>query len=263
MEQPPFLSIVIPAYNEEQRLPNSLARLEAFAARQAFTIEIVFSDDGSTDGTRALLQSFAAGHSPATRSGGAAVTVRVLGDSVNRGKGSAVRLGMLAASGEHVLFSDADLSTPLEETALLLEAVRQGADVAIGSRGLRSSRLLVREPWYRELLGRSGNLVIQLVAVPGIKDTQCGFKLFTRRAAQAVFSQSVMDGISFDVEILYLARRMGLRIAEVPISWSYDRQTRIKLLRDSYRMLRDLVLLRARHHGLRPLPQPAPEESRG
>lgn len=232
----PFLSIVIPAYNEEKRLPRSLEAIWAFLQRQPYTSEIVISDDGSRDATVKIARQFGEGK-----------PLLVLSDGENRGKGWAVRRGMLAARGQNVLFTDADLATPIEEVGKLLAARDEGYDVAIASRGLRESVLEVREPWYRELLGRAGNLLIQAVAVPGIWDTQCGFKLFSREACRDVFSRSVLDSICLDVELLYLARRMGYRIKEVPVRWRHDPDSRMRLLRESYRMLRDLARLRLIH----------------
>lgn len=245
----PFLSIVIPAYNEEKRLPRSLDAIWTFLQCQPYTSEIVISDDGSRDATVKIAQQFGEGK-----------PLRVLSDGENRGKGWAVRRGMLAAKGQNVLFTDADLATPIEEVNKLLAAREQGYDVAIASRGLRESVLEVREPWYRELLGRAGNLLIQAVAVPGIWDTQCGFKLFSREACRDIFSRSVIDSICLDVELLYLARRMGYRIKEVPVRWRHDRDSRMRLLRESYRMLRDLARLRLLH---RHVPRRAPVRGAG
>ncbi|MGQ9524805.1 MAG: dolichyl-phosphate beta-glucosyltransferase [Armatimonadota bacterium] len=236
VNQDPFLSVVIPAYNEERRLPRSLEAIWAFVKCQPYTWEIVISDDGSRDATVKIARQFGEGK-----------PVRILSDGENRGKGWAVRRGMLSARGHNVLFTDADLATPIEEVGKLLAAREEGYDVAIASRGLRDSVLEVREPWYRELLGRAGNILIQAVAVPGIWDTQCGFKLFSREACRDVFSRSVIDSICLDVELLFLARRMGYRIKEVPVRWRHDPDSRMRLVRESYRMLRDLARLRFVH----------------
>lgn len=233
----PFLSIVIPAYNEEKRLAGTLKQIWAFLREQEFAAEVVVVDDGSRDRTAQIARDF-----------GTDKPIRVLGDGANHGKGWAVRTGMLQAAGEHVLFSDADLSTPMEEVLAFFPSVQEGYDVVIGSRGLPGSVLEVREPWHRELLGRAGNLVIQPAAgLWGIRDTQCGFKMFRRQACQDVFSRTLMDGISFDVEILYLARRMGYRIKESPVRWAFVPGSKIRLWRDSCRMLRDLGRLRFVH----------------
>lgn len=164
----------------------------------------------------------------------------------NRGKGYAVRKGILEVSGEIVLFCDADLATPQEETAKLLAHIERGAKVAIGSRPLQESRLEKRQPLYRELLGRGFNMAVQMLAVKGIKDTQCGFKMFTQDAAREIFSRCTLDGFSFDFEALMIARDLGYEIAEVPIRWSHVEGSKVVLLRDGPRMLRDLVKLRMR-----------------
>lgn len=251
-QEKPFLSIVIPAYNEEARLPNSLKRLESYLVPQSYTWEIIVVDDGSQDRTPQIVRDFAEKVASNLASG----VIRLLQPG-HQGKGGAVRRGMLSARGDLVLFTDADLSTPIEEVEKMIPFIEEGYEVVIASRGLRESRLIVREPWYRELLGRAGNLLIQAIAVPGIRDTQCGFKLFTHRSAQEVFSRSVMEGISFDVEVLFLARRLGFRIKEVPVTWIYDRRTRIRLVRDSYRMLRDLVRIRWIHREVRRVVEPS------
>ena len=224
----PFLSVVIPAYNEEERLPPTLARIGEYLAEQSYESEIVVVDNASSDRT-----------SDVARPSGATVLAEP-----RRGKGAAVRTGMLAARGEYILFSDADLSTPIEEVERLLEALRRGHDIAIASRGLAESKLPVRQPWYRELVGRVGNVVVRLAAVHGIADTQCGFKLFPREVAHRLFGAQLMTGIAFDMEILFLAQRLGLRIAEVPVTWVDSPDTRISRVRDSLDALKDLARIR-------------------
>ncbi len=227
-EQRPFLSVVIPAYNEETRLGPTLARIKEYLSAQSYHSEILVVDNASSDRT-----------SEAAREAGAKVIAEP-----QRGKGAAVRRGMLAAQGEYVLFSDADLSTPIEEVEKLMQALNKGYDVAIASRGLPASRLPVRQPWYRELVGRIGNVLVRLVAVRGIRDTQCGFKLFPRELAQKLFGAQRMTGIAFDMEILFLAQRLGLRIAELPVTWVDSPETRISRVRDSLDALKDLVRIR-------------------
>jgi dolichyl-phosphate beta-glucosyltransferase len=226
--------VVVPAYNEEARLPRTLNRLHEYYEAQGYPYDVTIVSDGSADGTRALVEAFASEHPQ----------FRLIEYHPNRGKGYAVRTGVLAAAGDLVLFCDADLATPQEETEKLLAHVHQGADVAIGSRPLRESKLEIRQPLYRELLGRGFNLAVQMLAVPGIDDTQCGFKLFTRKSAQDVFGRCKLDGFSFDIEALIIARDLGYRIAEVPIRWSHQEGSKVNLLRDGSRMLRDLVKLR-------------------
>lgn len=232
-ESAPFLSVVIPAYDEEARLPSTLERVQAYLGAQDYSWELLVVDDGSGDGT-----AEAAGRSFGTPG------CRLLENPRNRGKGASVRRGMLAARGDYRLFSDADLSTPIEELSRLLRAVEAGHDVAIGSRALRDSRVEVHQPFYRETMGKIFNLIVRVVALSGIRDTQCGFKLFSRAAARHVFERQGLDGWCFDVEVLALARQGGFSIAEVPVRWRNSPATRVMVLRDSLRMFRDLFLIR-------------------
>lgn len=224
----PFLSVVIPAYNEEGRLGPSLVRIKEYLAGQSYQSEVLVVDNASTDRT-----------SDVARSAG----VEVL-EEPKRGKGAAVRTGMLAARGDYVLFSDADLSTPIEEVEGLVAALEAGHDIAIASRALPDSQLLVRQPWYRELVGRLGNLLVRLVAVHGIADTQCGFKLFPRHVAQRLFAAQRMGGIAFDMEVLFLAQRLGMKIAEIAVTWVDSPDTRFSRVRDSLDALKDLARIR-------------------
>ena len=232
----PRLSVVIPAYNEASRIERTLQRVVEYLDARGEPYEILVVSDGSDDDTEAIVQRFAA----------RAPQARLLAYQPNRGKGYAVRYGMLRARGERILFSDADLATPIEELEKLLPAIEAGADIAIGNRPLRDSKLEVRQPLYREMLGRLFNKAVQLLAVRGIQDTQCGFKLFTRRAAHEVFSRCRLDGFSFDFEALVIARDLGLKVAEVPIRWRHQEGSKVVLLRDGPRMLRDLLWLRLR-----------------
>lgn len=238
----PFLSIVIPAYNEARRLPKTLERIRAYLRDavkrwgvEGGLVEIIVVDDGSTDGTREMAKTFA----------DCLPNLRVLHHSPNRGKGYAVKRGMLAAQGRFRLFSDADLSTPIEELDKLLPFLLSGeAEIAIASRGLPQSQLLVRQPWHREMLGRLFNLVVQVVATPGIWDTQCGFKLFYGEVAERLFFLQTLNGFAFDVEVLYLARKFGYRVVEIPVRWLNDPNTKVQTLRHGLQMLRDLLLIR-------------------
>ena len=230
----PHLSVVVPAYNEEERLPRTLARLHEYYSAQDYPFDVLVVSDGSKDGTANLVREFAKTHPHFS----------VLEYQPNRGKGYAVRHGMLQAKGDLVLFCDADLATPQEETEKLLAHINDGAHIAIGSRPLHDSKLERRQPLYRELLGRLFNRVVQILAVRGIDDTQCGFKLFTQAASQEVFSRCKLDGFSFDFESLMVARDLGYRTDEVPIRWSHQEGSKVVLLRDGPRMLRDLVKLR-------------------
>jgi dolichyl-phosphate beta-glucosyltransferase len=224
----PQLSVVIPAFNEAERLPPTLERVLAYLRARGGSFEVIVVDDGSRDET--VARARAAG-------------VTVLANEVNRGKGYSVRRGMLAARGARRLMTDADLSTPIEDLGRLMAALDGGVDVAIGSRALPDSNVEVHQPWYRENMGRVFNGLVRVLAVPGLKDTQCGFKLFTAEAAQAAFSRALLDGFSFDVEALYLARRHGFRIAEVPVTWRNDAASRVGLW-SGFRAFPDLLRIR-------------------
>ena len=210
----PFLSVVIPAFNEAERLPRTLDRVGAFLRAFGRGHEIVVVDDGSKDET-------------AERARAAGATV--LRNDRNRGKGHAVRRGMLEARGQRRLMTDADLSTPIEELPRFLDTMAEGYDVVIGSRALPGANIEVHQPWFRENMGRLYNVFVRAVAVPGLRDTQCGFKLWSADAARAAFADARLDGFSFDVEALYLARKRGYRIAEVPVTWRNDAATRVSL----------------------------------
>ena len=232
------LSLIVPAYNEAERLGATLAELGRFAAASPRPVELVLVDDGSSDRTFELLTSF-------SRSQGTERAV-VLRHDPNRGKGFAVRRGMLAARGDYLLFSDADLSTPLSEAETLLAAAEAGAEVVIGSRALPGSRIVRSQPLVRTLGGKALNLCIQALAVPGIHDSQCGFKLFSRRAARNIFARATIDRFSFDVEVLYLARKLGYRVEEVPILWADVAGSKVHPLRDGTRLLVELCAIRLR-----------------
>lgn len=232
MSAQPYLSIVVPAYNEAGRIRASLERMDAYLSDRPYTSDILVVDDGSTDATAEIVESLQCQR------------VRLLRYDANRGKGHAVRYGMLRAKGEYVLFSDADLATPIEEVEHLFAALSAGADIAIGSRDVAGSRLERRQSPIRELGGKLFNRLVQALAVPGIQDTQCGFKLFTQEAAHTVFGICRIDNFSFDVEALYVARRLGFRIAEVPVRWRHQEGSKVRLWRDGPRMLRTLIQIR-------------------
>ncbi|MCS7309837.1 MAG: glycosyltransferase family 2 protein [Armatimonadota bacterium] len=237
----PSLSVVVPAYNEEGRLADTLPAMYSYLKEHYFPFELLVVDDGSTDHTPAIVQQFAQQHPE----------VRLISYQPNRGKGHAVRTGVLQAQGEWVLFSDADLATPIEELTRLAEKLREGYDIAIASRAAMGAQLVVRQPWYRELAGRSFNLMVQLLAVPGIHDTQCGFKLFRQQAAREIFSRCEENGFSFDIEVLHVAQRLGYRIAEVPVRWMHREGSKVRLLRDAVRMFLALLRITRRHQALR------------
>jgi len=229
-----YLSVVIPAYNEESRLDKTLRAMHTYLQRQPYTAEIIVVDDGSQDRTVSIARAYD-GWSP---------PVCVLHNGRNRGKGFSVQQGFLHARGDYLLFSDADLSTPIEEVEKLLAALREPCDIAIGSRALLGSRVEVHQPWYRENLGRLFNIFVRVLAVPGIRDTQCGFKCFRREAALAICQRMAVERFGFDVEMLYLARRLGYRVREVPVVWRNSPQTRVRMGRDSVSMLGDLLRIR-------------------
>ncbi len=231
----PSLSVVIPAYNEEERLPGTLEKVASYLSSRGREFEILVVDDGSTDGTAEVALSFSS-----------RVPLRVLRNERNRGKGYSVRRGMLEARGELRLFTDADLSTPIEELPKLERAIlEEGFDVAIASRGLPQSKLVVRQPLWREMLGRAFNLYIQALLLPGIWDTQCGFKLFTAEAAEEVFRRTTLEGFGFDFEALYIAKKLGFKIKEVPVTWVHSPKTKVKVLRDGISMGLDALKVRA------------------
>jgi len=227
----PRLSVVIPAFNEGQRLPRTLRKVRDHLDRQGTPYEIVVVDDGSSDDTG----------EQARQAGGPLTTVHR--NERNRGKGYSVRRGMLQARGELRLMTDADLSTPIEELPRLTARIDDGCHVVIASRALPDSNIEVRQAWYRESMGRLFNLIVRLLVVPGLQDTQCGFKLFTAQAAVDAFTPCRLDGFAFDVEALFLARRRGHRIAEIPVTWRNDVATRVTNLRGFVAFL-DLLRIR-------------------
>ncbi len=238
-ENPVDLTVVVPAYNEEGRLEPGLRRALEYLGRRGRPFELLVVDDGSRDGTVAVAAGFAA------------QGVRVLRHERNRGKGAAVRTGVVASRGERVLISDADFSTPIEEVEKLEARLGDGTPLVIGSRGVGSSQVRQHQPFYREMMGRTFNLIIRLLGVRGIRDTQCGFKLIRGDAGRSLFSALTIEGFAWDVELIWLARRRGYRIAEVGVIWINSPDSRVDPIRSSLSMLRDVVLMRLRHRGSR------------
>lgn len=241
--QDPYLSIVVPAYNEEQRLPATLARILCYLDEQPYEGEVIVVDDGSEDRTVELVRGLMSRH-PHLR----------LIENKHRGKGYAVRSGMLATRGRVTLFCDADLAVPIEETARLLARLEEGHNVVIGSReGLGARRY--GEPWYRHLMGRAFNFLVRIIATGHFQDTQCGFKCFRGEVARDLFSRLQLYGdraptikgaalTAFDVELLFLALKRGYRVAEVPVEWHYGLHSKVHPITDSLRHIRDVLTVR-------------------
>ena len=229
------LSIVVPAYNEEHRIAPTLARLSAHLSSQAMSWEIVVVDDGSRDATCAVVEA-AMARIP---------NLRLVRQTPNRGKGAAVRLGMLEARGQIRVMSDADGSMPPEQLPRLLAPILAcQVDIAIGSRYAEGAHAGTKQPWYRVAWSRLANRVIQRSLVPGVRDTQCGFKAFTAAAADALFGAARIDGWAFDLEILALARRAGFAIAEIGVAWSDDRRSRVNPVKDLWKVVREALTIR-------------------
>jgi glycosyltransferase involved in cell wall biosynthesis len=236
-ELPPELSIVIPAFNEEKRLDHTITRVwDYFDAYPPGPggIEIIVVDDGSTDGTARLVVERAR----------KIPSLRLVSNGENRGKGYSVRRGMLEARGRVAFFTDADLSSPIEESRKLLRAIRVGHDVAIGSRALDRSLIAVRQSRFREIAGIIFNGFVRLFTGLPFEDTQCGFKAFVREPSRVIFEQQRTERFGFDPEILFLARRHGLRSVEIPVRWAHDPATKVHVLRDSLLMFADLIYIR-------------------
>jgi dolichyl-phosphate beta-glucosyltransferase len=229
------LSVVIPAYNEERRIGPTIERVDAFLAGSGLRYEIVVVDDGSSDGTVALVE----GMRPSRPA------LRCIASKPNRGKGSAVRIGMLGARGQIRLMCDADCSMPPEEMPKLInEIVLGNASIAIGSRYADGAVVATRQPFYRRLWSRLCNKAVQRFLVPGIRDTQCGFKAFTAQAANDLFRRAKINGWAFDLEVLALARRRGYDIAEIAVSWTDDARSRVNPLKDMWKVIREAVAIR-------------------
>jgi len=246
MTERPFLSVVIPTYNEEKRLLGTLENVVSYLARQEYTSEVIVVDDGSADRTREIARSFITQHSGQPR-------VRLI-ENDHRGKGYTVRTGMLAGEGKYILFTDADLATPIYEVGKMIGSLESGSDLAIGTReGIGATRL--NEPFLRHLMGRVFNLLVRLISGLKFHDTQCGFKGFRREVAHDLFSRVKLYGANakrirggavtgFDVEVLYLAFQAGYRIEEIPVRWQYGAESKVNPLLDSARMFRDVIKVR-------------------
>lgn len=234
----PQYSIVIPAYNEAERLGATLDKILEYVQARELSVEIVVANDGSRDRTAEIVNSCAA-RNP---------IVRLVENPGNRGKGYSVRNGMLHARGQILLFSDADLSSPIEESEKLFRSLDDGADVAIGSRWVHAELQTQRQPLYRQLFGRVFNLLLRITLGLKFKDTQCGFKAFNRKAAELLFPRQRIDRWGFDPELLFLAKRFGLKVSEVPVAWAHSPGTRISPLTDGMKMF--VEMLRIRWYGI-------------
>lgn len=229
----PLVSIVVPAFNEAARIGNSIEKIDAFIRQSSMPIELIVVDDGSHDNTADVVKSVQS------------KALRLVRNPENHGKGYSVRQGVLSASGKYVLFTDADLSAPIDELNKLLDvALKEGADVVIGSRALDRQYIEKHQSRYRELGGTLFNLMVRLLLGLRLHDTQCGFKLFHREKSRRIFEQQTICGFGFDPELLFLAKRNGLTIRETPVRWSHAEGSKVKFLRDGVRMFLDLVRIR-------------------
>jgi dolichyl-phosphate beta-glucosyltransferase len=233
----PLISLVIPAYNEAHRLESSVRALREFLAYSQHPYEVILVVEQSTDGTLELARQLTEGQA----------AFRVIGNPDHRGKGHAVRTGMLAATGDIAFFMDTDLSTPLPEIERFLAhfAANPGADILIGNRQHAQSAILKRQSLLRRKMGQTFNTILRMIARIRVKDTQCGFKAFRRPAREAIFSRQKIEGFAFDVELLILAERLGFSVADLPVEWHNAEGSKVHIIRDSWRMLRDAVRIRS------------------
>jgi glycosyltransferase involved in cell wall biosynthesis len=228
------VSIIIPAYNESQRIVASLDKISAYIAEQQWTAEIVVVNDGSRDNTAEIVQEYVKKNP----------VVRLLENPGNRGKGYTVRNGVMHANGDVILFTDADLSSPIQESRKLFNAIEAGADVTFGSRWLQAELQTERQPLYRQVFGRIFNLLLRIILGLKYKDTQCGFKAFTRKAGHQIFSRQMIDRWGFDPEILFLAEKFGFKVAEVPVEWAHDNRSKINPVVDGFKMFTEMLRVR-------------------
>jgi glycosyltransferase involved in cell wall biosynthesis len=231
---PPRLSIVIPAYNESARIEGTLERVLRCIAERNWDAEVLVVDDGSTDATPEIVQRWMPAYPG----------LHLVRNPGNRGKGYSVRNGLLQAAGDIVMFTDADLSSPIEEAELLIAAIADGADVAIGSRWLERQKQTRHQPLYRRFFGRCYNKLTRLVMGLPFKDTQCGFKAFRREAAQTIFRLQTIERWGFDPEILFIARKLKDKVVEVPVTWGHDERSRLSYLKDGMKMLQEMAQIR-------------------
>lgn len=232
------LSIIVPAYNEELRIGKTIESILQYLLKKDWDYEILVVDDGSSDQTVEVVKK---------AFGDCGIHKKIIQNERNRGKGYSVKRGMLEATGDFLLFTDADLSTPISDVEMMITALNQGADVAIGSRDLSDSQVEIHQNFLRELMGKVFNRLARLLTFKGIHDSQCGFKCFRHNAAKEIFSLQKIDGFSFDVEIVYLAQRLGYQVREVPVVWRNSPASRVNVLSDPLKMFIDLFRIRLIH----------------
>lgn len=233
----PLISIIIPAYNEESRITKTLDTITEYLNHNHINAEIIVVDDGSSDATAQVANQ------PDNN-------IKVIKQPKNMGKGAAVRRGMIESCGDIRIFTDADLSTPIHEIDKVISRMNDGIEVFVGSRAIDASLIKKHQPKYRELMGKTFNLIVRMFVLKGIKDTQCGFKAFTKSAANTIFNQAKIDGFGFDVEILFLARKFGFQISEVPVEWHNDDRTTVSPIIDSMKMFIEILKVRFIHKNL-------------
>ena len=229
-----FLSLIIPAYNEEKRILPTLEKVYSYLSKQDYSFEIIIVDDGSTDETVKIVKNFIKNKR----------MVNVLTNGENRGKGFTVKNGILSAKGNYIFFTDADLSTPIEELEKCIPHLTDNFDIVIGSRSLPESNIEIRQPFYREKMGKIFNLLVKMFLLKGVIDTQCGFKGFKKDAVKNIFNRSVIDGFSFDVETIFLAQKYKFKIKEIPVRWRNSELSKVSPIKHSLQMFFDLMHIR-------------------
>ncbi len=237
MEIGKSISIVIPAYNEAERIGPTIETIQDYFSKKNQSFDILVVNDGSRDNTGNIVVNRAKERRDVT----------LLESSVNQGKGASVKRGIIQAASDLILLTDADLSTPIEEFEKLVPWIQNGYDIVIGSRGMKKSEIVLKQPWHRRIMGKVFNLLVRILILNDFTDTQCGFKLFSRQAAKRIFRASRIDGFAFDVEVLFIAKKMGYKTMEVPVKWIDSPHSKINPLRDPVKMLLDLLRIKMLH----------------